>query len=417
MSSGSSIKGRGCIDANGYFMRVNNASTAFGSTVGTASALSNNVTIEGIVLRNSIYNALEVRGASWLINNVKSFTDHLNAYQADSIDVYGYNNVITDVVLRGTDATIAPTSTYAGWPGAPGGDPAYPNNYSGTCVNLNVTNVVAYGSGIVLFPYTSSPASIQNMYNYTFENIDMVVGYGRVLWDYPIVGANIFNVYCKSWQIDYGLLNSITNTPVTFFEGQIATWGGPSSGFGYTNNFYLSNVNYLPTPAVPSDLVGYSAAKFLAWTMNNVVINGVTLTAASQPTQVTGVSGETGQPLNAFTTIAYDATVYQVVNVLSSSTISAIGAPAIVKFSRTGSTTSALTVPLNIRGTAVAGTDYITLPTSVTFTAGSSTATLSVSQLSSNNGRTVQIQMKNAPLQSAWMLGPNWQVLVTLTTI
>jgi hypothetical protein len=369
------------------------------------------------VLRNSIYNPIEVRGASWLVNNVKSFTDHFNAYQADAIDVYGYDNVINDVLLRATDATIAPTSTYAGWPGTSGGDPNYPNNYSGTCVNLNVTNVVAYGSGMVLFPFTSSPASIQNMYNYTFENIDMVVGYGRVLWDYPIVGANIFNVYCKSWQIDHGLLNSITNTPMTFFEGQIATWAGPSSGFGYTDNFYLSHVKYLPTPAVPSDLVGYSATKFLALTMNDVVVNGITLTAENQPAQVTGVSGKTGQPLNAFSTIAYDATVHQVVNVLSSSTISEIGAPVMVKFSRTGSTTAALTVPLNIRGTAVAGTDYITLPTSVTFTAGSSTATLSVSQLGANSGRTVQIQMKNTPLQSTWMLGPNWQVLVTLTTI
>lgn len=415
LSSGSAIKGRGCVDANGYYMRVNNPSTAYGSTVGTASALSSNCVIEGIVLRNSIYNAIEVRGSGWLVNNVKSFTDMFNLYQADSIDIFGYNNVINDVLLRGTDATFGASSTYAGWPGTTGGDSAYPNNYSGTCVNLNVTNVVAYGEGAIMYPATATADPIQNMYNYTFENMDMVVGYGRVLWDYPIQGANIFNVYYKSVQVDQCLPDTITNSPCCLFSAEIATWGGPAAYFGYSKNFYLSNVNVVQPQTALSDFMGYSATDYLAWTLNDVVIVGVTLNAANQGSYVTGTAGE-DTALNAYSTVNYDTTVYQVVNVLSSSSVSSVGSPVIITFSRTGSTTAALTVPLTIRGTAAAGTDYITLPTSVTFTAGSSTATLSLSQLSSNNGRTIQIQMKNTPLQSAWMLGPNWQVLVTLTT-
>ncbi|WP_158269563.1 Calx-beta domain-containing protein, partial [Microcystis sp. 0824] len=47
-------------------------------------------------------------------------------------------------------------------------------------------------------------------------------------------------------------------------------------------------------------------------------------------------------------------------------------------FTRTGSTTSALTANYTVTGTATNGTDYTSIPTSVTFAAGSSTATVTV---------------------------------------
>ena len=47
-------------------------------------------------------------------------------------------------------------------------------------------------------------------------------------------------------------------------------------------------------------------------------------------------------------------------------------------FTRTGSTTSALTANYTVGGTATNGTDYTSIPTSVTFAAGSSTATVTV---------------------------------------
>ncbi|MBE9263328.1 M10 family metallopeptidase C-terminal domain-containing protein [Microcystis sp. LEGE 00066] len=47
-------------------------------------------------------------------------------------------------------------------------------------------------------------------------------------------------------------------------------------------------------------------------------------------------------------------------------------------FTRTGSTTSALTANYTVGGTATNGTDYASIPTSVTFAAGSSTATVTV---------------------------------------
>jgi hypothetical protein len=47
-------------------------------------------------------------------------------------------------------------------------------------------------------------------------------------------------------------------------------------------------------------------------------------------------------------------------------------------FTRTGVTTNALTVNYSVGGTATNGTDYTSIPTSVTFAAGSSTATVTV---------------------------------------
>jgi len=55
-----------------------------------------------------------------------------------------------------------------------------------------------------------------------------------------------------------------------------------------------------------------------------------------------------------------------------------------VTLSRTGPTTSALTIPLSITGTATNGTDYTTIPTSITIPAGASTASITVTPLADN---------------------------------
>jgi hypothetical protein len=55
------------------------------------------------------------------------------------------------------------------------------------------------------------------------------------------------------------------------------------------------------------------------------------------------------------------------------------GQPAVFTVSRTGSTTSALTVAYTLGGTAVNGTDYAALPGSVTIPAGASSATITIS--------------------------------------
>lgn len=78
--------------------------------------LQNNITLKGIVLRNTPYTGISICGANWKINNVKILIDLFNRYQADGIDIYGYNHLINDVPIRSTDANLGVTSEYAGWP-------------------------------------------------------------------------------------------------------------------------------------------------------------------------------------------------------------------------------------------------------------------------------------------------------------
>jgi Ca2+-binding RTX toxin-like protein len=74
-----------------------------------------------------------------------------------------------------------------------------------------------------------------------------------------------------------------------------------------------------------------------------------------------------------------DVTPTTVTLAVSPASVTEDGTPNLVyTFTRTGSTTSALTVNYTVAGTATNGTDYATIRTSVTFAAGSATATVTV---------------------------------------
>ncbi|MEO6567317.1 MAG: Calx-beta domain-containing protein, partial [Opitutaceae bacterium] len=72
--------------------------------------------------------------------------------------------------------------------------------------------------------------------------------------------------------------------------------------------------------------------------------------------------------------------------------------PGVFTFTRNGSTASTLTVNFTVTGTATAGSDYTSLGTSVTFAAGSATATLAVSPIDDllvEGGETVILTLAN----------------------
>jgi hypothetical protein len=71
-----------------------------------------------------------------------------------------------------------------------------------------------------------------------------------------------------------------------------------------------------------------------------------------------------------------------------------------VSFRRRGDATSSLTVPLRISGTATAGVDYVSLPSSITFAAGEKTAQLSITPLTDDLREpieTLEIGMLTSP--------------------
>jgi Ca2+-binding RTX toxin-like protein len=94
-------------------------------------------------------------------------------------------------------------------------------------------------------------------------------------------------------------------------------------------------------------------------------------------TLATGTGYTVGTPNAATGTINNDDT--RVTLAVSPSSVTEDGTANLVyTFTRSGVTTNPLTVNYSISGTATNGTDYTSIPTSVTFAAGSSTATVTV---------------------------------------
>ena len=89
--------------------------------------------------------------------------------------------------------------------------------------------------------------------------------------------------------------------------------------------------------------------------------------------------------------------------------------PGVFTFTRTGSTVASLTVNFGVGGTAISGTDYTALPTSVTFAPDSSTATVTISpiddQIDEGDETVFFVLLDNA----AYAVGPADSATVTIT--
>lgn len=88
-----------------------------------------------------------------------------------------------------------------------------------------------------------------------------------------------------------------------------------------------------------------------------------------------------GSPATATVTITDTNVPLITVDAFDSTAAESTGDPGRFRFSRTGATTSALTVNFTVSGTATSGVDYQALPVSVTFAAGASTADVIVMPL------------------------------------
>lgn len=120
----------------------------------------------------------------------------------------------------------------------------------------------------------------------------------------------------------------------------------------------------------------------------NIVFGG---SGASRTVTVTPATGQSGTSTITVTVsdgslTAEDTFVMTVNPVVSVSATDAAAAeaaldPGTFTFTRVGSTAAALTVNFSVTGTATSGTDYTSLGTSVTFNAGSATATKTVAPI------------------------------------
>lgn len=139
------------------------------------------------------------------------------------------------------------------------------------------------------------------------------------------------------------------------------------------------------------------------------------LLPGSYTLQVSGVAGANGVALVE----VYDLTPegLALVSVLATqpTTDSSGGAPGEFTFSRTGSTAQPLTLRFALEGTAVMGTDYTVVPTSVTIPAGAASTTLQIRPIariaSEAATKTVTLRVGNDP---GYGVGASASAVVTL---
>jgi hypothetical protein len=168
--------------------------------------------------------------------------------------------------------------------------------------------------------------------------------------------------------------------------------------YTFTRNGVISNpltVNYTVggTATFNTDYTQSGAASFTSTTGTvTFAANATTATVTVDPTADTTVENDetvaltltTGTGYTIGTTTAVTGTITNddlpsITLAVSPSSVTEDGTTNLVyTFTRTGVTTNALTVNYSVGGTATNGTDYTSIPTSVTFAAGSSTATVTV---------------------------------------
>ncbi|WP_395753935.1 Calx-beta domain-containing protein [Prosthecobacter sp.] len=113
-------------------------------------------------------------------------------------------------------------------------------------------------------------------------------------------------------------------------------------------------------------------------------------------------------PSTATVTIADDDTALPKVSITATANaaLEGIGTPAVLTLSRTGPTTGDLIVAYTVGGTAVNGTDYTTLPGTVTIPGGSTTATVNIAPINDSVSEPLKTVSVTLTANAAYLVDP-----------
>nr|WP_287696969.1 glycosyl hydrolase family 18 protein [Microcystis sp. M058S1] len=275
-------------------------------------------------------------------------------------------------------------------------NPTFKGNYysSGEATDVQVVGNYAYlaaGGGGLQIIDISNPTNptikgnYQNNYDYAFD-VKVVSNYAYVAareGGLQIIDVSEFtNPQTVTLAVSPSSVNEdgTTNLVYTFTRT------------GSTTSALTANYTVGGTATFSTDYTQTGAASYTATTGTvNFLAGSSTATVTVDPTADTTVeSDETvalslaagtgytvGTPNAATGTITNDDT--SVTLAVSPSSVTEDGTTNLIyTFTRTGVTTNSLTVNYTVGGTATNGTDYTSIPTSVTFAAGSATATVIV---------------------------------------
>jgi hypothetical protein len=187
---------------------------------------------------------------------------------------------------------------------------------------------------------------------------------------------------------------------VSYTLGGTATQGSDyaASSISLTLPIGISSAVVIITPVDDAQVEGTETV-VLTLTDNGTYQMGATSSAT-----ITIADNDTAAVLPTVSVAATDATASMVGN-----------DPGTYTFTRTGSTAAALTVNVAHSGTAVNGTDYNTLSTTVTIPAGSASATLTLTPKSSTSLAAAKTATVTLATSAAYTAGANASASINIT--
>ncbi|TRT93652.1 MAG: calcium-binding protein [Microcystis aeruginosa Ma_OC_LR_19540900_S633] len=299
----------------------------------------------------SINDVTVTEGNSGTTNAVFTVSLSSAASTVVSVDYATANGTAT----AGTDYTAIPPTTLTFNPGETSKTITVPVNGDNQVeLNetffLNLSNLQANGSNVTLAD-NQGQGTINNDDSASIAITDVTITEGNSGTTNAVFTVTLSNAVDTAVTVNYATADGTATTTDNDYTAIAAT----------PLIFNAGETSKTITVAVNGDTKVESNETFFV-NLSNLQTNGRNVTLADNQGQGTILNDDTSVTL-----------------AVSPSSVTEDGTTNLVyTFTRSGVTTDALTVNYTVEGTATNGTDYTSIPTSVTFAAGSSTATVTV---------------------------------------
>jgi hypothetical protein len=393
------IMGRGIIRGNGSYWRPQGGMY---SLIEVSNA--NNVVLQDFILEDPAAANIWIEYSE----NVKVFNTKLLAapdpyfLNTDGFDFWSSRNILIDNVLyRGTDDATSQGGDKKG---------AIQNNE-----NINIRNSIFYGGGGFKLGTTVNQDLIRNV---TYENIDLIYTNGLAgFW--PVTGANFENIYLKNIRVENTKSIPGDANPAELFEWriQVANWEPTSSPdrLGHIRNVFVNHLTVTNYQGRESLFQGYDPQHNLSnIQFNNFYINDRLVTNLNEGFFKLLPSDRDGA---TYVDLKFTNIDTPLINIEANSAASEHGNSGQFVVTRTGDLSAPLTINYTIRGTARNGIDYQQIPNSVTFPSGAKTVPIVIRPIidfTQENLETIWLSLDNLPNSNQYLLGSNFQAVVTL---
>ncbi|WP_172969348.1 Calx-beta domain-containing protein, partial [Microcystis aeruginosa] len=396
--------------------------------------------INQVLLRNTSQNLLYI----WNLDSNWSWQSStggwgLNSTQAFSQETNFQQDFNGDGII-GQPSTTLPTITLAVSPSSVTEDGTtnlvYTFTRNGSTTSALTANYTVGGTATNGTDYTSIPTSVTFAAGSSTATVTVDPTADTTVESDETVALTLASGTGYTVGTTTAVTGTITNSPVT---PTITLAVSPSSVTedGTTNLVYTFTRNGSTTSALTANYtVGGTATNGTDYTSIPTSVTfaagSSTATVTVDPTADTTVeSDETviltlaaGTGYTVGTTTAVTGTITNspvtptITLAVSPSSVTEDGTTNLVyTFTRTGSTTSALTANYTVGGTATNGTDYTSIPTSVTFAAGSSTATVTVDPTADTTVESDETVILTLAAGTGYTVGTTTAVTGTITNV